>query len=532
MKNFVDALASIEKLFEDQKIFGGESNITRDNISEAFDSISISRVTQSITLSPDRDSNQSHIAITGERMDMFPYLFSYNYHEKPTADTSFKRRFIFKLPVLLSSHNFDYIKDIDIKNENSMINTYTFSTRSRRKNGPYQIELSYKREDHPTFIKFRESLSEDDYLIILKYTKELKYLFLAVKGEDAPRYNMLSNIIFFTRKGAPPTHVGIENLLADQEELEIKKIHEKPFIDNNDLLKDKHIKNMLEILKRNPNLILYGPPGTGKTYYTNKLTNFFDHTETVTFHQSYSYEQFIEGITAELNGNNGQLNYFVKDGLFLKLCKLAKENPHKNYALIIDEINRGNISKIFGELITLIEKSKRDGQSENISVKLPYSNDPFSVPNNLSIIATMNTSDKSVALIDIALRRRFAFYEIMPDFSLIPNKNKYILTSISAVKEINKKIIDFINKEHIIGHSYFFNLSDSSDAALIKDIKYIWLYQILPLLQEYYYANPKDITSLLGNLVMNENQNYSFSINYDITDDELIESLDKIVSKG
>src|SRR5699024_5424249 len=159
------------------------------------------------------------------------------------------------------------------------------------------------------------------------------------------------------------------------------------------IYKSKKVVKIVELLDKNPNLNLYGPPGTGKTLYTNKVREVFDYCEMITFHQSYSYEQFIEGITAEVNEDTGQLQYYVKDGIFLKLCKEASENPEQKYCLIIDEINRGNISKIFGELITLIEKTKRSGQPEETIVKLPYSNSNFSVPNNLYIIGTMNTSD-------------------------------------------------------------------------------------------------------------------------------------------
>ena len=200
------------------------------------------------------------------------------------------------------------------------------------------------------------------------------------------------------------------------------------------------------------NTILYGPPGTGKTFNTinealkivdvdsfetnkndrTKLKEKFDELVNdkqirfVTFHQSYSYEEFVEGIRAKTDkANNNTISYTVEPGIFKKICEDAKDTPEANYVLIIDEINRGNISKIFGELITLIEDTKRIGSKDNetLSVTLPYLNEPFSVPNNLYIIGTMNTADRSLALMDTALRRRFEFIEKMPKPEEIKNSD-------------------------------------------------------------------------------------------------------------
>jgi hypothetical protein len=188
------------------------------------------------------------------------------------------------------------------------------------------------------------------------------------------------------------------------------------------------------------NQILYGPPGTGKTYNTVSLAvdilegkssdwatmkqSFDGYIENgrivfTTFHQSMSYEDFVEGIKPEVK--NGQIVYSVKPGIFKSLCEKAAQGENKNnaYVLIIDEINRGNVSQIFGELITLLEDGKRLGNDEELKVKMPYSQTEFGVPNNLYIIGTMNTADRSVEALDSALRRRFCFKEMMPNPELL-----------------------------------------------------------------------------------------------------------------
>ncbi len=376
------------------------------------------------------------------------------------------------------------------------------------------------------------------------------------------------------------------------------------------------------------NTIFYGPPGTGKTYCTIDATlkildrEFYEeHKEQrkrlrkryeqlneegqiafVTFHQSFGYEEFVEGIRPLMVGaSSEQIQYEVKDGVFKSICKRAtrsdsmrlfedaleklkeecsedpimmrtpvhkkerlvsyeegnesftiilesrkqknirslpferlrrayenlikpgsfvkmifryleehhglekKEEPtheqslseRKNYVLIIDEINRGNISRIFGELITLIEKSKRLGETEATTATLPYSGESFGVPNNLYIIGTMNTADRSIALLDTALRRRFRFEEMMPDSKKLEGIEIEGVNVPRLLEKMNVRIETLYDRDHQIGHTFFMPLHKTPTLDKLNDI---FRYEILPLLQEYFY---EDWTKI--DLVLNKN---------------------------
>lgn len=376
------------------------------------------------------------------------------------------------------------------------------------------------------------------------------------------------------------------------------------------------------------NTILYGPPGTGKTYntvvyavaiienrtlqsvreeeYTEVFERYSDYKtkgwiEFTTFHQSYGYEEFIEGIKPEMT-DSGDVNYSIQPGMFKRFCEgantggidfetawkkllaVAKEQKkyvftrrtgstietelredeafvvhwaggetnilkkdniisqwktstysareeipkggkrwmfdanqavidelvHKfgmmqsfdaendvpiNRVFVIDEINRGNISKIFGELITLIEGSKRVGQPEGMKAKLPYSQQQFGVPNNVYIIGTMNTADRSIATIDTALRRRFCFKEMLPDASVLEGIYVEDVSIREMLEKMNKRISVLYDREHTLGHAYFVPLKS---APTLEALGNIFADNIIPLLQEYFYEDYEKIRMVLG----------------------------------
>lgn len=288
------------------------------------------------------------------------------------------------------------------------------------------------------------------------------------------------------------------------------------------------------------NLILYGPPGTGKTYNTvnyavaicdeENINDLEDYNETlnrynqlkkdgriefITFHQSYGYEEFIEGISPKTK--NGNLIYKLKNGIFKSFCKKALEDDETPYVFIIDEINRGNISKIFGELITLIEDSKRLGNVEEMNVILPYSGESFGVPNNVYMIGTMNTADRSIALIDTALRRRFKFIEMLPNADILRNAGADIveyedeqIDVANMLEIINERIEYLYDREHTIGHAFFMDIKYDNS---IESLASIFQMSIIPLLQEYFYEDYSKIQLILGD-------NYKSSDEYKFILDE------------
>jgi Cdc6-like AAA superfamily ATPase len=263
------------------------------------------------------------------------------------------------------------------------------------------------------------------------------------------------------------------------------------------------------------NIILYGPPGTGKTYkmqneYINKIAA--ENRFVTTFHQSFSYEEFVEGLKPSVLKEKPEVVvYRIEKGIFFNACERAAKlagykdleecikaddrkqkmeealNDKKIVLLCIDEINRANVSAVFGDLISLIEPSKRIGAKNEMKVKLPYSKKEFGVPANLLIIGTMNTADRSIQLLDSALRRRFKFEELMPDYRTIDN-----LKARNILEVINARIRSLLDKDHQIGHSYFIDAKDEFDIFnALKDC-------VIPLLEEYLYNDAQKIRQILN----------------------------------
>ncbi|MEG0634560.1 MAG: AAA family ATPase [Pseudomonas sp.] len=251
----------------------------------------------------------------------------------------------------------------------------------------------------------------------------------------------------------------------------------------------------------------------------------------VTFHQSYGYEEFVEGLRPVLEGDAeaGEIQYEIRAGVFKDLCRKARMAPDQQFAMVIDEINRGNISKIFGELITLIEPDKREGAENAVSVTLPYSGESFSIPANVDLIATMNTADRSLALLDTALRRRFEFVPLMPNAgdepgaplaSLRVSLGEQVVDVPRMLAAINQRIEVLYDRDHCIGHAYFTALAQVPDGELrFVALQKVFSMRILPLLEEYFFEDWQKIR-----LVLADNQKphaASFIVEGDDPEDDL-----------
>ena len=271
--------------------------------------------------------------------------------------------------------------------------------------------------------------------------------------------------------------------------------------DKEDFLKDVYISadsytTLVGLMTRKRNVILLGAPGVGKTFAAKRLAYSMmgvmdsSRVKTVQFHQSYTYEDFIEGFRPSVSGTG----FEIKKGVFYNFCKEAENDSENDYFFIIDEINRGNLSKIFGELFTLIEADKRGKRK----MELLYSSDNFSVPKNVYIIGMMNTADRSLAMIDYALRRRFAFFEMKPAFESegfreyqYGLENDKFNKLIDCVISLNQRIADddSLGEGFCIGHSYFCDIEEIKENTLTDIVEF----EIIPLLKEYWFDEPSKV---------------------------------------
>jgi 5-methylcytosine-specific restriction protein B len=243
----------------------------------------------------------------------------------------------------------------------------------------------------------------------------------------------------------------------------------------------------------------------------------------LTFHPSYAYEDFIEGFRPYDNGS-GSLALRLEDGVFKRVCTEARAHPERRYVVLIDEINRANIGKVFGEIITLLERDKRD-----LNVTLPQSKESFSVPANVHIVGTMNTADRSIKLLDAALRRRFAFTEVMPDAELLRGAKVGTLALDEFLEELNRRIAREAGREKQIGHSFL--LDGGAPITDAEEFGRRFRQEILPLLQEYCYEDYAALTTYLGTELVDSDAG---TIEADIVQDStsLIAALEKEFAGG
>ncbi len=311
---------------------------------------------------------------------------------------------------------------------------------------------------------------------------------------------------FFDQMGLESDHLKGSRAIWNfyHERIMRRSIEERPedFLDL--FLKNDFIGEIVSVLKRKKAVVFTGVPGVGKTFVIKDIirrsfNNIGENgIEMIQFHQNYSYDEFIEGLKPQMNGG-----FYIEKGIFYQLCEKASDHPGASYFLIIDEINRGNMSKIFGELLTLIENNKRDGSW----VRLPYSKEVFRVPSNLYVIGTMNTADQSLDLVDYAMRRRFAFIRLEPAYAT-NNFDRYLNEkmdlSLDFIYRLNKKMLKVneimknrLGEDFLIGHSYFIEEKENITSPE-KWFDQVVKYEIMPMIKVYFGDDTESVEEIEG----------------------------------
>lgn len=350
------------------------------------------------------------------------------------------------------------------------------------------LEVSQAQDGEMIYFKKLEGLSAPIDFAAFRNTKELQSMeyFNMTQGTlfklSENEYDCLMDMI---REENPAPRVN-EPYAAYTKTNFLKDVY---------MSEDKYDR-LVSVMKRKKNMILQGAPGVGKTFAAERLAYSMlgkkdtSHVSLIQFHQNYSYEDFIMGYRPTENG------FALTPGVFYEFCQKAQQHPREDYFFLIDEINRGNMSKIFGELLMLIENSYRGKP-----VTLSSNGESFTVPKNLYVIGMMNTADRSLAMIDYALRRRFSFIELEPGFETDGFKayqkglgNEILDKLVAAVERLNEEIKNdsSLGKGFCIGHSYFCGLENPKDCT-VSWMREVVEYDILPMLEEYWFDSPAQL---------------------------------------
>ena len=285
---------------------------------------------------------------------------------------------------------------------------------------------------------------------LLKVAEITNNLFFVTKLKINQREKAIANTAWSTLQQFSP---------ADSKNVLVKNKSSQSYFDKDDSSNWFLLADSLPLLADLQNKLDDYQAAIHSQFQPNYLQPKLERFSFVSFHQAYGYEEFVEGIRPHI-ADNGQMSYRVESGAFLRLCQQAKQDPSHRYAMLIDEINRANVARVFGELMSLIEPSKRAGQTDSLSVNLAYSRQPFSVPSNVDIYATMNSQDHSLAPLDMAFRRRFEFIECQPQPQLLGKvmANGIEIDLAKLLTALNERIAQNLAKDSQLGHSFLWGI--------------------------------------------------------------------------
>lgn len=398
----------------------GELNISI-NIGD-YDGIIVKELSVTNTLNRQSSSSkQTHIAITGDQMNMFPYIISDGYHYSQSRNKTLKKFFTLNVNVNLSIKNLSYLGLNNIPNmSGDTLKTHTCVVRSDRDNQTPQIQVSLKSNDGSEFIEFRKKMDPGSYLVMLKRRETFEYEAYGIKEQDADDLKVLNNKFF---NEATITLVSPVNI-------------------NHKVLPDP--------IKGGKNILLYGVPGSGKSHtIENDYCNDQTKIERIVFHPDYMNTDFIGQILPTIKANK-TITYEFTPGPLTRIMKKAYYNPDEMYYLVIEELNRGNAPAIFGEIFQLLDRNS-DGASRYSITNHNISNEvygdiriPVTLPSNLTILATMNTADQNVFTLDTAFQRRWIMRMIENDVSNTNHANIKILDTDVSWEKFNLIINDQI----------------------------------------------------------------------------------------
>lgn len=455
---FLETIAIIQKVLERN---GSVIDI------EKYDGLMVKQLKTSNSLAPDRgNTNQTHIAITGSQRNMFPYILAPDFGSGDGKDPSLKKYLTLQIPADLHYENLNYLMS---NREHSKRQDEKVYISVVPRGSQDQLQLSLTEQDSPAFIEFRKALPVDSYLIVLKRKESFYYDLYGIKPDDSTiDDNSLSSI-----------NNKFEYLLSTLTPVRLDEVE----VERQEAASDS-----------GSNILLYGVPGAGKSYTVeHKYTHGSTNVERVVFHPDYTYSDFVGQIMPTVHEDKS-VSYEFVPGPFTRILKSAKKDPSHHYWLIIEEINRGNAPAIFGDLFQLLDRDI-NGESEYGITNADIAGEVFGdrkckvkLPGNLSIIATMNTSDQNVFTLDTAFQRRWQMSLIDNDFDACEDKalmtTEVLDTGIQwkdFAKEINKRIVDANSNNMIstadkqLGTHFVSSYELSKDDVFAeKVLKYLW----------------------------------------------------------